>query len=78
MSQSPPDNRDVIDVRRRALGITEQQLSDAAGMPRSTLRTKIRDINRMKVSEVKQLAEALGYNDYLALLDDAGSGKAAA
>ena len=59
---------DVINVVRKSLGISDEALGSACGMPRSTLRTKIQNIDLFTLGELKRIGPALG-TDYKTWLD---------
>jgi len=62
---TPPD---VINTLRVELGLTEVALASAAGFPRSTLRTKIHNVELFTIAELRRLGSALG-TDYRIWLD---------
>ena len=63
-TQTPPD---VINIIRKSIGMSDDELAVRSGIARSTLRTKYRDVNSFKLSELKRIALALGVS-YLDLI----------
>lgn len=64
---TPPD---VINIVRQELGLTDDALAIESGIPRSTLRTKIRNIDLFTLGELKRIGPALGV-DYKSWLEEA-------
>lgn len=64
---TPPD---VINIVRLELGLTDDALAIESGIPRSTLRTKIRNIDLFTIGELKRIGPALGV-DYKSWLEEA-------
>lgn len=69
-TQSPTqtNGRDVINVARKTRNLTDQALASASGIARSTLRTKIQNVDLFTVAELKRLGQALGV-DYMTWLE---------
>ncbi|TDW30984.1 hypothetical protein EDD25_2772 [Cryobacterium psychrophilum] len=59
---------DVINALRKSLDMSDGALASASGIARSTLRTKIQNVDLFTVAELKRLGTALGA-DYMAWLD---------
>lgn len=60
MSLKHTPKRDVINVLKNSLGMTDQALASACGIARSTLRTKIQNVDLFTVAELKRIGPALG------------------
>jgi transcriptional regulator with XRE-family HTH domain len=68
MSHKPPLTPDVINVIRKSLGMSDDTLASACGIARSTLRTKIRNVDLFTLGELKRIGPALGA-DYTTWLE---------
>lgn len=66
--QSP----DVINVLKTTLGMSDGALASASGISRSTLRTKIQNIDLFTIAQLKRIGPALGV-DYRAWLGPVSS-----
>lgn len=57
-----PDSQiaDKISIHQKNLGISDVALAEATGIPRSTLRTKIKNGDMFTVSELRRVSAALG------------------
>ena len=67
MSFTQTQTPDVVNVLRKSLGMTDEALASACGIARSTLRTKIQNVDLFTVAELKRIGPALGA-DYLTWL----------
>jgi plasmid maintenance system antidote protein VapI len=68
MSSTPPQAPDVINVVKKSLGMSDGALASACGIARSTLRTKIQNVDLFTIAELKRIGPALG-TDYMTWLD---------
>lgn len=68
MAHTTSPKPDVINSLRIELNLSDGALAADSGIPRSTLRTKIRNVDLFTVAELKRLGLALGV-DYTTWLE---------
>lgn len=59
---------DVINVLKTSLGMSDGALASASGISRSTLRTKIQNVDLFTIAQLKRIGPALGV-DYRVWLE---------
>jgi transcriptional regulator with XRE-family HTH domain len=60
---------DVINILRKSIGMTDDELASRSGLARSTLRTKYHNVELFTLSELKRIASVLGVS-YLDLISE--------
>ena len=59
VTANTPQKPDRLNTRRLELGITLENLAATSGIPRTTLSTKLADLNRFQLGELRLICRAL-------------------